>query len=333
MEDGSLAVDVRGLNPSFDDSCRSQRVEAMDEFWLTETTIGGGGFVEEFLTHYADDPRRYFRFLDAALSASDLETVGDELARVLEMVSSEAPEQATLTAAFGRVRSARSHDDSVRAIAILRSELARRGILPTATLMVAVNTRLLGPGTSPDTDSFVAALVSHREAAETRLDVDIDSRVFALVKSSDHALEHALGVTAVGDSDAARAAWRFGVLYGMLWPRGAQIRTESLRAWNPYDRLAECDRLLILVAVPRTARQVFLSADEWFGQLTEALLEQGAAELVAPITDSERLAAALLRIAAEPVDSEALLVHARLTGVHRDLDNIKASLELPEAIQ
>ena len=39
------------------------------------------------------------------------------------------------------------------------------------------------------------------------------------------------------------------------------------------------------------------------------------------------------RIGAEPVDSEAVLVHARLTGVHRDDDRIRAMVELPEAFQ
>jgi hypothetical protein len=198
---------------------------------------------------------------------------------------------------------------------------------------VSVNTRLLGPGTSADTDRFAAAAVSQWEDAEDHLGVDIDARVFALVKSSHVGLERALGVPPVGDSDAARAAWRFGVLYGMLWPRGAQIRTESLRAWNPYDRPTDCDRLLVFAAVSRSALQVLLSNDEWFDRLREALLEDGSAELVASVDDSERLAEALLRIGAEPVDSEALLVHARLTGVHRDADQIKVSVELPEAPQ
>jgi hypothetical protein len=55
--------------------------------------------------------------------------------------------------------------------------------------------------------------------------------------------------------------------------------------------------------------------------------------LVGTIEDSARIAEALLRIGAEPIDSEALLIHARITGVRREQDRIVAELELPEAFQ
>jgi len=332
MNAGALAVDVR-VHVVHEDFERSASSEGRDEIWLTETTIGGGGFVEELLARYVEDPRRYFRFLEAALSASDLETTGDELARVLSQVASSTLDNASLVSAFDAVRTANSHNEGLRALSALRAELARRGIQPTTTLLVSVNARLLGPGTNSDTDHYLAAAVDAWQASERNLGVDIDARVFALVRSSDPALEQALGVTPVGESDRARAAWRFGVLCGMLWPRGAQVRTESLRAWNPYDALPECDRLLVLAALPLSVRQVLISSDLWFEQLGQALLEDGRAQLVSFVDDGDQLSIALLRIAMEPVDSEAILVHARLTGVYRDGEQIRAEIELPEAMQ
>src|SRR4029078_11530095 len=44
-----------------------------DELWISEATIGGGGFLEEFLARYTEDPRKYFRLMDAVLAPSDLE--------------------------------------------------------------------------------------------------------------------------------------------------------------------------------------------------------------------------------------------------------------------
>jgi hypothetical protein len=119
----------------------------------------------------------------------------------------------------------------------------------------------------------------------------------------------------------------------MFWPRGAQIRTESLRAWNPFERLPDCDRLLALAVVPSSVRQVFLSSPRWFEELAPLLVQFGAVDLVGSIEDSTRMAEALLRIGAEPIDSEALLIHARITGVRREQDRIVAELELPEAFQ
>src|SRR5262249_30422861 len=161
---------------------------------------------------YAEDPRRYFRFLDVALGGSDLETVSDDLGRILSMVSSGSDEQRDLTDVFEAIRTSASHEESVRAVEHLRTALSGRGGLPGTTLLVALNTRLLSPGTSAATDRFIARLLQDWSTSEQRLGVDIDARVFALVTSADETLERALQVLPPGNSDSARANWRFGVL-------------------------------------------------------------------------------------------------------------------------
>jgi hypothetical protein len=330
MSDGALVADL-GAVTSGDSGFGL--AEGDDRFWLTETTLGGGGFVEEFLAKYAEDPRRYFRFLDVALNGSDLETVSDDLGRILSMVSSRSDEHRDLIGAFDAIRMTASHEESVRAVAQLRAALSQRGVLPSTTLLVALNTRLLGPGTSAETDRFVAMLLRDWTSAEHRLGVDIDARVFALVASADETLERALQVVPPGDSDSARANWRFGVLSGMLWPRGAQLRVESLRSRNPFEAIQASDRLLVLSSVARPVEQVQASSADWFSELSALLMREGAVELVVPVEESRQLAAALLHLGTEPIDSEAILVHAKVTGVTRDGDQLKATIELPEAIQ
>lgn len=332
MDPGALLVDLSAYRSDVEGD-RGQASSADDELWLTEATIGGGGFIEEFLTLYAGDPRRFFRLLDAALAPSDLEALGFELERVLEIATSTAPEEAPVARAFSAVRSADSHAASVQALNDLRAELARRGVQPTPTLLVALNTRVLRPGTTAETDSYLALLMRDWLDAERRLGIEIDARVLALVRSADYRLEQALGVNAVGDSDRARAVWRYGVLYGMLWPRGAQVRSEALRPVNAFERLPECDRLLLLVAIPRPVVTVTLGGENWFQDLAQVLVRDGVAEIVAPVAEAGRLADALLRIGSEAIDSEALLIHARLSGLRRDGQQLRASVELPEAFQ
>jgi hypothetical protein len=330
MSDGALLADLGAVTSG---DTAEDLSDGDDRFWLTETTIGGGGFVEELLTKYAEDPRRYFRFLDAALDGSDLESVSDDLGRVLAMVSSGSDEHRGLIVAFETTRVAASHEESVQAVARLRAELSQRGVLPGTTLLVALNTRLLGPGTSAETDGFMAKLLRDWSSAEQRLGVDIDARVFALVKSADDALERALQVVPPGDSPSAKANWRFGVLAGMLWPRGTQLRVENLRLRNPFEARQESDRLLLLSSVLRPVEQVRVDAPDWFSRLSSLLLREGAVELTASVEESRQLAAALLYLGTEPIDSEAVLVHARVTGVMRDGDQLKATIELPEALQ
>lgn len=332
MDPGALVLDLRARieRPApLESAIPSNR----DEIWITESTIGGGGFVEDFLRQYVADPRRYFRLLEASLAPSDLESVSDELGRVLQFLTSDAPEHRSLVDVFAAVRDADSHSQSMLALNLLRSELARSGVQPTATLVVSLNARVLGPGTSQDSDRFLASAIEEWQASERRLGIDIDTRVFSLVKSADSSLDQALRLHHEDDGHGATAAWRYGVLYGMFWPRGAQIRAEALRAWNPFERLPDCDRLLVLSALSRTTRAIDLSSPNWFEDLADTLVQDGLAEIVAGVAESGLLATALLRIGIQPVDSEALLIHARVAGIRREGNNIIAEIELPEAFQ
>lgn len=326
-------MDANGLIVDVDSRPLVEFNEREDEIWLSESTIGGGGFVEEFLTRYAEDPRRFYRLLEAALAPSDLESTATELERTIERVAAGDPDNESLRRAFAALRNALSHEDSRRAVANLRTELARNGILPTQTLLVALNTRIIRPGTNQDTDALLATLLQEWNDAEERLGVDIDARAFSLVRSDEASLEQLLGLADIGESEKTRRAWRYGVLYGMLWPRGAQLRAESLRSQNPFVHPPPCDRLLVLRTTPRAARSIELARDGWFHELAQALISDGQAEVVANASDPARLSEALLVIATQAVDAGAILVYARLIEIRRDGDRLSATVELPEAIQ
>jgi hypothetical protein len=329
IDPGALMID---LAPEMSVPCGENGARG-SELWLTEATIGGGGFVEEFLARYAEDPRHFFRLLDDALAPSDLELVSSDLERLLEFATSACADDAPIAAAFAAVRAADSHQASSRSLHVLRTELARRGVCPTPTLLVAVNARLLRPGTNTQTDTLLATVLREWSAAEERLGIDIDARVLAFAHSSNPRLERALGLPAPGDSDQARAAWRYSVLYSMLWPRGAQVRAEALRHQASFSVLPDCDRLLVLATASRPVRAVTLTDRTWFADLSRILAQDGAADLVGAASEAQRFVEALLRIGCEPVDSEVLLIHARLAGIRRDGMEMRATIELPESFQ
>jgi hypothetical protein len=305
----------------------------LDELWLTESTIGGGGFVEDFLGEYVHDPRRFFRLFEASLAPSDLEFASTELRQVVRLAATDQWESDSLAPAFAAVRDASSHTEQLKALSMLRAQLVRNGVQPTPTLLIALSLRVLRPGTAIETDRFLERVLQEWDNAEERLGIDIDARVFAFVKSSDTSLEVALRISGTVEAETINSSWRYGVLYGMFWPRGAQIRSQSLRLWNPFEQLPDSDRLLALAVVPRSTREVAVSSPEWFEELTTALVQNGVVDLVGRTNESEQLATALLRIGREPVDSEALLVYARVTGVRRDRTQIVVEIELPEAFQ
>jgi hypothetical protein len=119
----------------------------------------------------------------------------------------------------------------------------------------------------------------------------------------------------------------------MLWPRGPALRTEGLRTWNPFEQIPDCDRLLVSSSLDSSIKTVRIIEPDWFNEFAKHIVRDGVVELEAGLEEGPLMSAALLRVAAEPVDSEALLVHARLTAVRQERDRLVSTFELPEAIQ
>jgi ATP-dependent helicase Lhr and Lhr-like helicase len=329
LESDALIVDIGALTTRPGHSSEKDQV---DDFWLTEDGVGGGGFVEAFLEEYSRDPRRFFRLLDAALGTTELEAVGYDLARVLH-IAVTGPAGAELSAAMSDIRQANSHESSMTAMKRLRAALADCGIQPSQTLLISMLTRFLGPGTGAATDAFFSSVLKQIEEAECRLGIDLDPRVCAFSKRTDPGLEQALGVAPPGDTAEEREAWRFGVLYGMLWPRGVQVRTESLRARNPFEALTDCDRLLVHAVLSRSRPSVVMDDPQWREELHQKLLSEGSCDLIVGVQQRRDLSTALLHLAATAIDSGTLLLYPCVTGIAREGDKLIATLELPEAWQ
>lgn len=323
MASGTLLLDL--------DARPERPVDAGDdEMWLTESVIGGGGFVEEFLDRYAADPRKFFVLLAGALGPTDIERTGERFIDVLTLLrgASEHP----LHDALRQLREADGHTASSSALHGLRKCLSDAGIPPSPSLLVSLNARLVREGSSALTDAFLAERIHIWCAAEERLGIEIDPRAFALASSFDEQVDEALPGRPAGAPAKMRETWRYNVLAGLLFPRGAQIRSEALRSLHPYAMLPDGERLLVLAAIARPPR-ISLDRDDWFDALARALITHGAAEIAVPALHQTRLAEALLHLAREPIDADTMLVHCRLLGVRRDAAELVATLELPEAEQ
>jgi hypothetical protein len=80
----ALNLELTGVTSAT--TARTGEISDGDRFWITESTLGGSGFVEEFAARYSEDPRRFFGFLDASLRPSDLEVAADDLVRIVQFL-------------------------------------------------------------------------------------------------------------------------------------------------------------------------------------------------------------------------------------------------------
>ena len=295
----------------------------LDEIWITEATVGGGGVIEEIVRQYTADPANFFRLAESALEPSDFEVVDAELTKLLELTQTEVEVANTLA----QVRSAQSYAELVQESDRFRKVLTNHGILVTHPVIAAMNARILRPGSSSQTDLNLHHLISDWRSEEERLGIEIDARVFAYV-ASGQAKYQSLLPHATTDTHAL-----FNVISSLLWVRGNAIRSRVLSFYNPFAVLPEADREILLDVLQPGQHTVRLSEPDWRTKVTEILSQGLAVSLVADVNALVELKQAILDLASEPIDIGFLLAYPVVEGFRRDRQGYSIRLRVREVVQ
>jgi hypothetical protein len=302
------------------------------EIWISEMTPGGNGQVEEAQRQYVEDPRRFFSLMTAALRDNDFSLSDFQLGRYLEAVV-EGDSDDPLPATTRVFRQASGAEESHASFTALRHTLAEEGFVTFHAFLVALANRVLRPGSSIDSDAFFLDAIRMWNAEEARLGVELDARVIAyrLARSDD--IDAALALAGIDAPTVNPDQWRFGVIYGLLWPRGAHIRQSGLRLYSPFAGLPVPDPLLLSIYLAEDAALIDLQAEGWRDLCLVRLADVGAATLVCPMAAASLLADALSFLATNPVQLAYLSVFARVQAVRRVENVLHVDLDVAEALQ
>ncbi|SCE73888.1 protein DpdJ [Micromonospora chokoriensis] len=295
--------------------------DAPATIWLSETSLGGLGIVEQFATYYAQDPRRFWALVDSALGPSDHEHVHESLVRLLDHVVTH-PTSAAAQAMDG-LRQARSAHDADHALRQLREAWTALDGYPRHQAVAALSARLLRPGSTRAIDATTLALVREWDALQERLGLEIDATALAyLVGAGRVTLPGVSGPTLTADQ-----------VFSLLWPRGNRARTQHLQHYQPYAGPPLLDRLLVQAAHDERLPTVDVTGPDWLEQYTTEVGKRGALALVAPASSAKAFRAALQAVPAVAVDRDVLRVYGEVTTVVRDAGLLRANVEIREALQ
>jgi hypothetical protein len=326
IEDDGLLVDVDAGPPVDGEG------DVPEAVWITEATPGGTGLVEAFLRAYAEDPRRFYALVSAALQAGEHELTDHQLHRFLNLVvQDDAP--GDLAEAAKAVRTPEGLEATWQALARLRQTLCRHGFVPFHGFVAALCNRVLRPGSTEEGDRFLRDLAEEWEREELRLGIELDQAVLAYGRSRDDRLDRVLEATGMAVPALDRQAWRFNTICGLLWPHGVAVRNAALVAYNPFADLPEPERLLVATHLAETGQRVSLEALGWREETLQALAASGTVMLACSAERGELLAEALAFLAAEPVPSDYLMVYARIVSLRRVGEIYEVMLEIAEAEQ
>lgn len=310
-------------------------LEALDNgairIWITEATLGGAGVLQAFAERFASEPRLLFSALEAALAPTDLEMVAAGLERVVELAKSDP----AIAAAMSVVRAAVGHAERETAWSAFRSELARRGLPTGHSLSVSLNGRLMRAGSGPELDELLDLLLSRWREIEAKLGLTVGLREFACLAGQDDHLVEPLRrflLAQVPDATGARNE-RIGLVGGLLWPRGVEIRQRALQSYNPFRRPRLTDPgLARAVLMAGLAPEVRIENQNWRSAVARELGLHGTVRLSSAKAESSRLQASLIELAATPIDVAYLQFFATLERFDDEGERLAAILTLREQV-
>ncbi|MFV1362555.1 protein DpdJ [Mycolicibacterium elephantis] len=282
------------------------------EVWLSEPTVGGGGFLEALAMRVQSEPRRFLRLMWAAIQPGSAETLDRQLRWIIPRLGTDA----ALVDAVSQYRSAATQEGRISALTQVRNAIGRIPIRGDEHVLVSnLANRVLRPGSSNATDAALAALQRGWEELEQRLRIEISARTWAFLASASSAHDQALGITEGVD----RRQRRIDLFLSLLWPTGWRIRSEALKSWNPFDESVDPLPELLREITPSGSPVVLLDDAAATERIRAILADGDQVRVQGSSTELERMSTLIAELVSEPVESEWLNLNPRVVEVESSL--------------
>jgi ATP-dependent helicase Lhr and Lhr-like helicase len=310
-QDGDLIVDVLPpANPA-----------EPATIWLSETAIGGLGVIAHLIHYYAEDPRRFWGLVDGALGPSDYEYIHDTLMQLLDHVVADP--QSDAAQALARLRTPTSAADAESALLTLRQAWAQIDGHPRQQAVAALSARLLRHGTDASTDRLAWELMRAWDATQTRLGFELDPSVFAYLAGAGNLTVPGMAHQRLGADQ----------IYSLLWPRGADARSQRLSHYQPYSPAPLLDRLLANAAHDERLGSVDVTNPDWRSRYIDEVCSRGAVQLTAPVERTRELTGAMREVPTISIDRDFLRVYGDVRSVVREAGLLRIVVEVRELTQ
>lgn len=291
---------------------------------FSERRPGGVGVIETFFDQYHEDPRRFWRLVEAMIGPAEGEVLSLSLGRIVELA---ATDEGTIER-FEGLRDAGSLSERKTNWRRLAAHLEKSGVMLSPSVRIALSTRLLRPGSTTKTDELLHRLLQTWSTSEAHLGIELDPRVFAHLVSDDPALDESLSIRNAAGSQDRR--WRFNAIVSLLWPRGGPLRSRYLELWQSFADLPLPERTLLAERVQSTERTVQLQdLARDASAVGDQLTDHGSIGVVGGARSPE-LKRAVLRSLVDPVEVGVLELHPRVVGIRRLENDFVVRLEIPE---
>jgi len=291
---------------------------------ISEDQPGGTGVVEASVDRIVEDPRAFWAVVSSVVGPCDGERIDEALRRFLKDRA-----EGRLLNEVNLVRTASTLAATTKAWASLRERIFHSGVDADQTVISALATRILRPGSDASVEQLCRNLLSRWDGLEEELGVEVDLRVFAYIAAQDDNIRRSLAAIAAQPNQDPE--WTVGQIVGLLWARGSKLRAASLQSYNPYRKLPDTERLLLEPITRAPIATVVFGTAEWRNDLDHRLDVGGIARITC--SGEGEAAGALRELMTVPTAIGVLEFHPRVVGVERSNTEITLTVDIREAQQ
>jgi hypothetical protein len=304
--------------------------ERLDRVWISESTIGGTGVVEEISRQVSSNPAKFLEAFESAVAPGEFEVLSHDLTEYARLAVTDEKVKNKIE----EIRSNNGRRKGEKLRVELNSLLSARGVSVNQTFAIAVSHRLLRGGMTSDYDRIVVDLIELWDDAEAKTGISIDLRVFSYLASvhSKHGprVKNMIDSFSEGNSSPDVVV---GVLSGILWQRPAEIRRYRFNAYNPFSPSGFTDPSLVrALANIVPIMDVDIAASDWSDKVRQVLSEMGIVRLTTNIEKHDEFRESLHQLIANPIDSGYLQFFPNVTGIARTDSGYSATLMIKERV-
>jgi hypothetical protein len=322
---GRAAPDVDTTDLAIDIDPRGvAQAQGVVEVWLSETSPGGNGHVEQIHRVLLEDPKRFARLLDGVLEDNEYEQLDRDVRRFLELDITEPDIRTGCDAVRGAWD--QGHTAVAQSFASLRTAIESADTELARTAWTTIVNRMLGPGAHSELLATVRHLIARWDALEETLGAELPTRVFGAICANDTSVDVALRLEGSSRYRRSRAVGSF------FWPRGGAASRIQLDAGNAFGLLPAVDQSMLRESLGTGPR--LIEVDAW-DRDTERVIHKGLVDdgyVILKVAAAEVARAVSLQLQLQPIDVGALLAYPRVVGAWHREGSVHLAVVLDEAV-
>ena len=287
---------------------------------LSEAGPGGLGQIETLTSNIQKSPHVFDETLRHAVTECRRGTMERNLLEIVEQAVKYGANN-DVARAFGNVRNAKGYDGLTRAKDNLTNVLQSAGLDSSRDTIVALQTRILRPGSTGDTDLLVHFLNKAWRRKETKLSVSIDPKAFAYVCAQFVPLRRRLTaiLRSLGGNQSPSESQVLTMVEQLLFPICTDSCPECLGGSKSYNSNVRPSRDLVTEVLEFRDEVLELSSadEDWMKSVRQLLLIHNRVLVVFDNTLRAPAVRFLQKLLVEEVEIGFNFVPISISGVKR----------------